>query len=149
MATDTNDEIYLNNLRIQKQFELLKYIGGKDKKGQASGEGISIDIVLMPDLVLDIRKYNLDNPKKSQKCIAIGGRSGRVSCILAHLTELYDGIYRPHLVAKTGNLGKLLIENEFYNKKDINDSRKLISHIIERKGEPRVTVWNEIGRAHV
>jgi len=143
MCTITNEEIITNNYRIITQFELLKYIGGKNEEKQASGEGIPIDIILLPDLVLDIRRYNLDNTEIKQKCIAIGGRSGRVACILAHLTEFDDGFYRPHLIAKTGNLGKLLLENEFYSKQNINDSRKLISYITVREREPRVTVWND------
>jgi FMN phosphatase YigB (HAD superfamily) len=143
MSEYFDDEIKTNNFLIYSQFELLKYIGGKDKDGSASGEGVPIDIVLLPDIVLDIRQYNLDNSDNNQKCIAIGGRSGRVACILGHLIDIYDGSYRPHIVAKTGNLGKLLLENEFYNKENLNDSRKLISHIVEREGEPRVTVWTD------
>ena len=141
MTEDFRSKIVSNNYRILTQLELLKYIGGKDKSGNASGEGIPVDITVLPDFVLDIRKYNLGNLDINQRCIAIGGRSGRVACILSHLAELYDGFYRPHLITKTGNLGKLLLENEFFCKTDINNSRKLISHIVEREREPRVTIW--------
>jgi FMN phosphatase YigB (HAD superfamily) len=139
----TNKNIKQATIEILSQLELLKYIGGKDLKGLATGEGIPVDIVLLPDLVLDIRKYNLDIQNIDQKCIAIGGRAGRVACILGHLTEVYDDFYQPHLVAKTGNLGRLLIENEFYDKDHNLDSRKIQSHIIDSRREPRVTVWND------
>lgn len=132
---------------IHTQLEILKYIGGIDATGKPTGEGILLNIVTLPDLIMDIRKYNIKSPQKIDRICAVGGRSARTACILAHLIDEYDGIYIPHLITKTGNLGKLLIENEFYldGKDDSSDllvQKKLEKHIIERLGEPRCTIWN-------
>jgi FMN phosphatase YigB (HAD superfamily) len=143
MSIINSDIINANNYEIQRQLEYFKYVAGKDSQGYPSGEGINIDVVLLPDLVLDIRRYKLKSPNSKEKCIAIGGRSGRIACILAHLAELEDGFFRPHLVAKTGNLGKLLLENEFYNPDRPNDSRKIVNYIFDSDREPRVTVWDD------
>jgi FMN phosphatase YigB (HAD superfamily) len=132
-----------NKITIHNQLEILKYISGEEKDNKPSGEGICVDIVLLPDLVLDIRKYNLEDENLELKSIAIGGRSGRISCVLAHLIDLYDGLYYPHLITKTGNLGKLILDNEFYNKDSEHEAEKLRKHILERVGEPRVTVWSK------
>ncbi|MBN1575062.1 MAG: hypothetical protein JW913_00815 [Chitinispirillaceae bacterium] len=129
---------------IHDQLEFLKYIGGKDGKGVPTGEGYPVNIVSLPDLILDIRRYNVI-PNNRERICAIGGRSARTACILAHLCDGFDGIYTPYLITKTGNLGKYLLENEFYYGGDSCDTfnrRKLKRFIVERNGEPRCTIWN-------
>ncbi len=136
---------------IHTQLEILKYIGGKDKNDRPTGEGISINIVTLPDIIMDIREYNIKSNNMKDRVCTIGGRSARVSSILAHLIDEYDGIYNPYLITKTGNLGRLLLENEFFydgqhgqqNSIDVLKQKKLRKYIIEREGEPRCTIWHK------
>ena len=83
-----------------------------------SGRGLEVNVVVLPDLLLDFREYNLNpSPDQVQPCgkvCAVGGRAARMACVLQHLLGDDDGTFRVHLLTRTGNLGRLLLENEFY-----------------------------------
>ena len=96
---------------IHRQLECLKYIG-TNRNGIPTGQGIDMDIVVLPDLLLDFRKENLD-PAGTGSICAVGGRAARTACALLHLLDEDDDTYRVFLMTKTGNLGRLLMQNEF------------------------------------
>jgi len=121
---------------IHTQLECLKYVGTK-KDNTPTGEGIEVSIALLPDLVFDFRAYNL-NAMPPRKVCAVGGRAGRIACALLHLQDEDDATYRVHLLTRTGNLGRLLLENEFTMPGSSRGMRHLdLDTVFLRYGQPR------------
>ena len=128
---------------VHRQLECLKYIGGH-RNGEPTGQGIEIDIVLLPDLLLDFRAYNVRGQGTGETC-AVGGRAARTACALLHLLSDEDGTFRVHLFTKTGNLGRLLLENEFHGTEAEQISSQCHEGVEVRRGEPRCAIWNKDG----
>ena len=130
---------------IHRQLECFKYVGGsRDIKGQSglpSGEGMDVSLVLLPDLLLDVRYYNFHDPQG--RMLAVGGRSARMACALLHLLGEDDGTFQVHLLTKTGKLGRLLLENEFdTGRNGRRFSAPFFEQILLREGEPRCAIRN-------
>lgn len=131
---------------VHRQLEFLKYVPGcrPGKSGpEPTGQGIEVDIVLMPDLLLDFRDYNVKHFNPHIKTCTVGGRAARMACVLLHLISDDDGTFNVHLLTRTGNLGRLLIENEFYD----TGAKRVLAQCLEGvsvgKSEPRCAVWYE------
>ena len=97
--------------RVLRHLETLKYLGGQNESGQPSGEGIPIRLIVLPDLLVDFRKCNLE-PGSGNVC-TVGGRAARVACSLLDLLNDEDGTFSVHLLTKTGVIGKVVLENAF------------------------------------
>jgi len=132
-----NDTVKL----IHSTLEYFKYIGG-EREGEKTGEGLDVEIIVLPDLVLDFRAKNIYQKKlkkkKKKKICAVGGRAGRATCTLLHLLGNSDETFQCYLFTKTGNLGSLLLDNEFRE----TDAERIFRSkfrplIISRSGEPR------------
>lgn len=135
---------------VHAQLEYLKYVPRSGRQARQdtldgntaasalevpAGEGIDISALLLPCLVLDFRKENLHAEGKT---CAVGGRAARIACALLHLQDEDDGTYRVNLLTKTGNLGRLLLENEFYLPGDKRRARHLNLELVDvREGQPR------------
>jgi FMN phosphatase YigB (HAD superfamily) len=127
---------------IHTQLESLKYVGTV-RDNVPTGEGVDVSIVLLPDLVFDIREGFKDFP--SRKICTVGGRAGRMTSILLHLLDQEDGTYRINLLTKTGNLGRLLLENEH----TIAGSTRAVRHldmetVFPRDGQPRCALVKDV-----
>ncbi len=136
----TNKNIYRDSIDlVHRHLECIKYIGG-ERNNIKTGEGFDINIAILPDLLLDYRSMYLQNMDNQQIC-TIGGRSGRTACSLLHLLSNEDEIFNCYLITKTGNLGRLLLENEF---KETSVERifnsKYTEYIIDRPDEPRTAL---------
>jgi hypothetical protein len=107
---------------IHTQLECLKYVG-TIRENTPTGEGTPVSILLMPDLVFDFRAYNL-RAQPARKVCAVGGRAARIACALLHLQDEDDATYHVHLLTETGNLGRLLLENEFTEAKSNRPSSR-------------------------
>ena len=125
---------------IHRHLECLKYLGGlregPDHVAVPTGQGIDLSIVLLPDLLLDVR---LEQGKPApEKAFALGGRSARMACTLLHLLGEDDGTYQVHLLAKTAKVGRLLLENELdIRPAGTNFFFPFLESIVLRDGEPR------------
>ena len=141
MVTDGNTMMKL----VHHQLEFLKYVGGKrtvfdDNSGQfkqvPTGQGIDVSIAMLPDLLVDLRHRNIRSADGN--VFAVGGRAARTACVLLHLLDEDDDTFSVQLITKTGNLGRLLLQNEFYNQDLSRELRSLsLDHVILREGEPR------------
>ena len=135
---------------VHRQLEFMKYVGGiRGKKSDGtpipSGQGLEIGIVMLPDLLLDVRRYNFNT---KEPVFAVGGRAARMACALLHLLGEDDGTFQVYVLTKTGNLGRLLLENEFR----IGESRRSFSnpfleYVQLRGGQPRCAIRNTLGAA--
>ncbi len=123
---------------IHRTLELLKYIGGHSK-GRPTGEGINVEIVLMPDLLLDFRSRYLNDLDRTT--CSVGGRAARATCALLHLQENADQLFRCKLLTRTGHLGGLLLSNEFADTpaSDIFESG-CRPYVLVREREPRCAI---------
>ena len=79
------------------------------------GSGVPVDIVAMPDFVVDVDGYAVVEFNKLQDASGlapaeVGSRAGRVLSILAHLRDLDDESFGLHYVAKTGAVGREVLE---------------------------------------
>ena len=131
---------------IHRHLECLKYLGGSREIPDASlpsghrsvpsGQGIDLSIVLLPDILLDVR---LENGKPiSGKPFALGGRAARMACTLLHLLGEDDGTYRVQLLAKTAKVGRLILENEFdVHQLEWKFQAPFLEYILLRPGQPR------------
>ncbi len=119
---------------IHTQLECLKYVGGTKKDGTPTGQGIDVSIALLPDLLLDFRAHKV---KKGGKKCAVGGRAARMACVLLHLLDDDDGTFSVRLLAKTGALGRLLVENQFSGRPVQRSLESCLEHVVLREGEPR------------
>ena len=131
---------------IHRQLECLKYLAGTkeilDSSSQTgrqtapSGQGIDLSIVLLPDILLDVRMAN--GKPAPEKAFALGGRAARMACTLLHLLGEDEAAYQVHLLAKTAKVGRMILENEF----DLGPSEwkfgaPFLEDIVLRDGEPR------------
>lgn len=135
---------------IHTQLECLKYVprpaeevspGRSDgaalsqPSDKSVGEGIDISLLLLPCLVFDFREGHLT--KEGKTCV-VGGRAARIACTLLHLQDEDDATYRVHLLTKTGTLGRLLLQNEFYLPELKRHARHLNLELVGvREGQPR------------
>jgi phosphoglycolate phosphatase-like HAD superfamily hydrolase len=132
---------------ILLQLECLKYIPDRIEEptadrhtGAPTGQGIPIDIVLLPNLLLDTRAYNVRRARGQM--YAVGGRAARVACALRRVANDYDGTLGVHLMTKTGNLGRLLLENEYQRWAPPGTRpRPALDFVEVRNGEPRGAIW--------
>ena len=131
---------------VHRQLEFLKYVPGwkPGKDGpEPTGQGIEVDIALLPDLLLDFRDYNVEHFDSHIKTCTVGGRAARMACALLHLTSDDDGTFNVHLLTRTGNLGRLLLENEFYR----TNAQRVLAQCLESvsvgMSEPRCAVWDK------
>lgn len=131
---------------IHRQLEVLKYFGEERKitstRSVPTGQGMRVDITLLPDILLDIRRYNVNPNVPGATVCAIGGRAARTAVALLHLVDDNDGLFDVHLLTKTGNLGKLLLENEFYDSERKETYKRLrLGGVRPHDREPRFAVW--------
>ena len=141
----------MNAETIFNQLEYLKYVGSlrepfAGEKGSGpipTGEGIPIEIVMLPSILLDVRAQNILDPDSFPgRATVVGGRAARAACALLHLQDDYDGTYGVRLITRTGNLGRLLLESEFHDHRTGRPSRRLDAEFVfERPGEPRCALW--------
>ena len=123
---------------VHDTLECFKYIGGwRDKR--RTGEGLETNIVILPDLLLDFRANAIAGAKG--RVFVPGGHAGRAFCTLVNLLEDRDEAFECCLFVKTGNLGSLLLDNEFRETpaKRIFEA-KARPMIVSRAGEPRLGV---------
>ncbi len=135
----TNANEYSSAVELtHRTLELLKYIGGYNE-GRPTGEGISVEIVLMPDLLLDFRSRYLNDFNRTT--CSVGGRAARAACALLHLQSNEDQLFRCKLLTRTGNLGTLLLSNEFADTpaSDIFESA-CRPYVLQREREPRCAI---------
>ncbi|MGD2090126.1 MAG: hypothetical protein PVH61_28375 [Candidatus Aminicenantes bacterium] len=135
-------------LKVLLALDYMKLCVDHDK---ANGEGVPVDIVTMPDFVVDVDGADIteiNNPevKDSSGMLApakVGSRAGRVLSILAHLRDLDDEAFQLHYIAKTGRDGQAVLENRLYD------------HLLENKLQPlrfplltptRLTRYTVLGR---
>jgi hypothetical protein len=81
-----------------------------------NGDGVPLDIVVMPDFVVDVDGAVIEDLNRSDHppggriaAAEIGSRAGRVLSILAHLRDRDDDRLKLHYIAKTGATGKALL----------------------------------------
>jgi hypothetical protein len=81
-----------------------------------TGEGVPLDIVIMPDFVVDVDGAAIVRLNESEglpggriAAAEIGSRAGRVLSILAHLRDRDDDRLKLHYIAKTGATGRALL----------------------------------------
>ena len=83
---------------------------------EPTGDGVALDIAIMPDFVVDvdgaaIERLNISGGPGGRLATAeIGSRAGRVLSILAHLRDRDDDRLKLHFVAKTGALGRAVLQ---------------------------------------
>jgi beta-phosphoglucomutase-like phosphatase (HAD superfamily) len=131
---------------VHRQLEFFKYVPGcrPGKRGpEPTGQGIELDIVLLPDLLLDFRDYNVQHFNPHIKTCTVGGRAARMACVLLHLISDDDGTLNVHLLTRTGNLGRLLVENEFYSTGTKRVWAQCLESVSVGNSEPRCAVWYE------
>ena len=127
---------------VHHHLEALKYISqsyaeGCDGKFPNAGEGVDIRILLLPHLLLSFRRTNA-----LKRSYVVGGRSTMVYCALLDLLTDEDGLFRVHLLAKTGQLGVRLLEDHFRKTKRERLFRSDALPYLEallRDGKPRCT----------
>src|ERR1035438_1505069 len=99
---------------IHRQLECLKYMAGLKeitvdsstspaRRKVPSGHGIDVSVVLLPDILLDVRME--DDKPVPEKAFALGGRAARMACTLLHLLGEDEGTYQVHLLTKTAKVG--------------------------------------------
>jgi len=124
---------------IQTQLECLKYVGTRNGE-VPTGQGMPLSILLLPDLVFDFRPYAMrreDHVSEGKVC-AVGGRAARIACNLLHLQDENDATYRVHLMTRTGNLGRLLLADEFTLRGSKRPARHLdLDTILVHEDQPR------------
>lgn len=127
---------------VHRQLECLKYIGGRkdshEKVRLPSGQGVEVGIVVLPDILIDVREFNL---KKGKGMFVVGGRAARMACALLHLLGRDDGTFQVYLLTKTGSLGRLLLKNEFCRESPLWPfPAPFLEYVLSRKGEPRCAI---------
>jgi phosphoglycolate phosphatase-like HAD superfamily hydrolase len=103
-------------LKVQLTLDYMKLCVDHDK---ANGEGVPVDIVVMPDFVVDVQgediialnKEDDPDPYGMLSPVKIGSRAGRVLYILSHLRDLDDEGFRLHYIAKTGQIGRVVLND--------------------------------------
>lgn len=82
-----------------------------------TGEGVPVDITIMPDFVVDvdgaaIHRLNESNDQPRGRIAAaeVGSRAGRVLYILAHLRDEDDDGFGLSYIAKTGMTGRAVLQ---------------------------------------
>ncbi len=141
-AVSATELVSITNM-LHKQLECLKYIGGKTTAEKPTGEGVDINILLLPCLALDFRQYNIG---KGKRVCTVGGRAARMACALLHLQDQEDGTYRIQLLARTGELGRILLANEFTAENAVRHQRNLnLDLVFTRPGEPRCVIFKNKG----
>ncbi len=134
---------------VHRHLECLKFVGGERElpppagRMVPSGQGLEVGVVLLPDLILDVREYNF---KTSKPIFAVGGRAARMASALLHLLGEDDSTFQVYLLTRTGNLGRLLLENEL----GIGSPRRSLSnpfleYVLLRDGQPRCAIRKELG----
>lgn len=106
---------------ILKVLVTLDYLKLCVDHNMPTGDGVPVDIVVMPDLVIDvdgatITRLNEQKHMHAKPMLApaeIGSRAGRVVSILSHLRDLDDEGFRLHYITKTGHIGQAVLEDRF------------------------------------
>lgn len=98
-------------LKVQLALNYLKLCADHENP---TGSGVPVDIVTMPDFVVDIDGYaltQLNNGKFMERLASaeVGSRAGRILSILAHLRDLDDEGFGLHYIAKTGDVGHAVL----------------------------------------
>lgn len=122
---------------VHRHLECLKYLGSNDLiRQQPSGQGIPVDIVAMPDLLLDFRQYLLE--ASTGHVCTVGGRAARAACVLQHLATDDEGTFRVFLATRTAELGIQLLRQEFSQSQSQQAfGADLLQGVLRRSGEPR------------
>lgn len=85
-----------------------------------TGEGIPVNITIMPDFVVDVDGATIhlfnDAVERSDQIspAEIGSRAGRVLSILSYLRDLDDEAFRLNYIAKTSLLGKAVLRERLH-----------------------------------
>jgi beta-phosphoglucomutase-like phosphatase (HAD superfamily) len=99
-------------LELQLALNYLKLCADHDNP---VGGGVPVDIVAMPDFIVDVDGYavaELNKRHTSNRFASaeVGSRAGRVLSVLAHLRDLDDEGFRLHYITKTGAVGRQVLE---------------------------------------
>ncbi|MBI5832020.1 MAG: HAD family hydrolase [Armatimonadetes bacterium] len=120
---------------VRRHLETLKYMSYPDDGGMPSGEGVPVEIVAMPDLVLDFREDALFSRDPRDKVLGIGGRAARLAMMLLDQSTDDDGLYRVHLATKTSPLGRYFLRDKQEARRCPQRSdRELLHCVIGREG---------------
>ena len=92
---------------ILKVFLALDYLKLCVNHDNPTGEGVPVDIVVMPDFVIDVDGATITYLNShcnrgldgALSALEIGSRAGRVLSILAHLRPLYDECFQLHYMS--------------------------------------------------
>jgi len=98
-------------LKLQLAVNFLKLCADHENP---VGGGVPVDIVAMPDFVVDVDGYAVTELNKSRAtnrlaAAEVGSRAGRILSILAHLRDLDDEGFQLHYIAKTGAVGRAVL----------------------------------------
>lgn len=102
-------------IRVNYALEFLKLFCD-----DGSGEGVPVEVSILPDFVIDFDQETLEkkvnnkkNPKLKEKPInEIGGRAGRITRDLAFLRYRNDGTFRINFFCKTDEVGLALLRKK-------------------------------------
>jgi hypothetical protein len=108
---------------VLKVFGTLDYLKLCVDHNKPLGNGISVDIVVMPDLVVDVDGASIEklndskHPELNSNLTAaeIGSRCGRVLSILAHLRDQDDESFQLDYIAKTGHGGRAKLKGRLHD----------------------------------
>jgi phosphoglycolate phosphatase-like HAD superfamily hydrolase len=114
---------------ILKVFLTIDYLKLCVDHNNPTGDGVPLDIVVMPDFVVDvdgatIKRLSDPNQTESAAMLApaeVGSRAGRVVSVLAHLRDLDDEGVQIHYITKTGTEGKAILEDRL--QRDLRENR--------------------------
>lgn len=107
-------------VKINYALEILKLFCD-----DGAGEGLPINICILPDFVIDfdeeIQKAKYENKKKrliDKAVIQIGGRAARIAKDLVYLRYADDGCFNINLLCKTDNVGYALLKKQLITNLD-------------------------------
>jgi len=115
---------------------------------EASGDGVPLDIVVLPDFVVDvdgaaITELNRPRDGDGLEMVAsaqVGSRAGSVLAVLAHLRDLDDEAFQLHYIAKTAPIGKTVLEERLGARLEKAGLQPLRFPLLMPARRPRVAV---------
>ncbi len=120
----------LTVLKIHLALEYLKIFPHYEEE-RPKGEGIPVDICVLPDFVVDFDPNVLE---KKRGCLSkfkeawisdVGGRAGRVARDMTMLRDLNDGTFKIHFISKTSKVGMAVMEKRLREQIKEEDSHPL------------------------
>lgn len=103
-------------LKVLVTLDYLKLYGDQES---AMGDGAPINVVAMPDFVVDVdgapiaelNKRSQRDPLGMRAPAEVGSRAGRLIFVLSHLRDLDDESFQLHYITKTGLPGKAVLQD--------------------------------------